>query len=364
MQEERTVADDNERTVAHEGWFRRHRLKVVASLFVAAGFGWLLHAGALPLIPPERAWQSVKWWTFPAYIAMWSAVHFIRAARWAWLLEPLHPTSVRRVTAVAFVGFAALVVLPLRAGEAVRPFLIRKKGHLSGWAATGTVGAERVIDGLIMSLFLLTALQMATPLSPLPDHIGDLPISASLVPRAAYAALFVFAVAFALMGVFYWRRDFARRVTHRLVGLVSHRLAEWLSERVERVADGLRFLPEARYTLPFTLATVSYWAINAAGTWLLAWGCGLTDYSFWHATVTTGVLALGVLVPNAPGYFGAYQISVYASFAMYYPSETVASAGAAYVFLAYAAQLLITLAGGAWGLWSERTPLSVALDTD
>src|SRR5690606_23994367 len=116
---------------------------------------------------------------------------------------------------------------------AVRPVLIRKKGQLSGWAATGTIGAERIIDGLFPSVMLLIAMSVATPLSPLPDRIGNLPVSASVVPRAAYFALALFAAAFTTMGVFYWHRHWARRITHRVVGLFSPRAAEWLAERVE-----------------------------------------------------------------------------------------------------------------------------------
>jgi uncharacterized protein (TIRG00374 family) len=359
--------NDGERSVekvdpaSPPSWLRRHRLKVVASVLVAVAFGYLLEAGALPLVPSRSALSGVRWWTVGVYLVFWSMVHFVRAARWAWLLAPLHPVPLRKILSVSFIGFAAIVILPLRAGEAVRPVLIRKKGHLSGWAATGTVGAERILDGLLLSVLLMVALQITTPLSPLPETIGDLPVPASFVPRAAYAALAVFGAAFVTMAIFYWRRDFARRMTHRVVGIASHRLADWLSERVESVAAGLRFLPNARYSVPFALATALYWVSNAAGTWLLAWGCGMPGYTFWHACVSTGVLALGILVPNAPGFFGAYQISVYASFAMFFPPAVVIGAGSAYVFLAYACQLFITIAAGAWGMLIDRTTFREAL---
>ena len=42
------------------------------------------------------------------------------------------------------IGFAALVVFPFRMGEVVRPVLMHRAGKVSGWAATGTVGAERI----------------------------------------------------------------------------------------------------------------------------------------------------------------------------------------------------------------------------
>ena len=344
------------------GWLKRHWLKLLASLLVAAGFVWLLHKGALPILPSAAAFSRMRWWTVPAYVGLWCIVHVIRAARWHWLLAPIHPIPLRRVIAVAWIGFAAILLLPFRTGEVVRPVLIRKKGKLSGWAATGTVGAERVIDGFCMSVMLLTALLVSKPLDPLPSSIGALPIPAAVVPGAAYSALGVFAAAFTVMGVFYWRRALARRATERVVGLVSERLAGWLAERVEKVASGLSFLPRWRYSAPFLSTTAVYWLLNAAASWLLAWGAGFDSISYAEACVAMGVLALGILIPNAPGFFGAFQISIYAGFAMFFPAELVVGPGAAFVLVIYVCQIAITAAGAGLGLFWERTSIGEALD--
>jgi glycosyltransferase 2 family protein len=349
-------------TAEKQGWLARHWLGLLVSCGIGGGLAWLMHAGALPILPARSAFAHMRWWTVPAYVGIWCVVHFVRAARWYFLLEPVHRVPLRRVLAVAFIGFAAILLLPFRAGEVVRPVLIRKKGHLSGWAATGTVGAERVIDGLCMSIILFIALQLSHRLDPLPNRIGQLPVPASVVPDAAYSALALFAAAFAVMGVFYWRREFARRVTERVVGVVSKRLGAWLAERVENVAAGLRFLPRARYLLPFLSATAGYWLLNAAASWLLAWGAGFEGFTYAQACVGMGVLALGILLPNAPGFFGAFQISIYAGFAMFFPPEQVVGPGSAYVLLIYVCQVAITFVAGALGLVWERTGLREALD--
>lgn len=345
-------------------WLRRHRIKLLASLLVGGGFAWLLHAGALPLFPSSEALSRVRWWTVAGYIALWCCVHFVRGARWTWLLTPIHRVPMRRILTVSWIGFAAIVLLPFRAGEMVRPVLIRKKGHLSGWAATGTIGAERVIDGLCLSVMLFIALMVSHPLDPLPTHIGNLPVPASVVPAAAYAALGLFVGAFSLMGLFYWRRELARRMTERLVGLVSRPFASWLADRVEQIADGLRFLPRLRFSVPFIAATAFYWLLNAAASWLLAWGCGFHDITFAEACVSIGVLALGILLPNAPGFFGAFQIALYAGLAMYFPPSEVVGAGAAFVFLIYLAQLFVTLTACIGSMLVERTGLREALEPE
>jgi glycosyltransferase 2 family protein len=349
---------------AGAGFFRRHRGKLLASLLLGGGFVWLLRAGALPLIPPAAALERMRWWTVPAYVALWVGVHTLRAVRWQWLLAPIRRVPLRTLLPVAFVGFAAILLLPLRTGEAVRPVLLHRRGGVSGWAATGTVAAERILDGLVLSCLLFAGLELSEPLDPLPDRIGELPVSPAVVPAAAYGALALFAVAFGVMALFYWRRRWARAATHRVVGIVSPRLAEWVASRVATVAEGFGFLPRPRALAPFVLCTLAYWLLNAASAWLLAWGCGFEGISFSVAMVVVGVIALGILAPSAPGFFGAFQMAAYAGFALYFPVRDVVSAGAAFVCFLYAAQVGITVAFAVASAWLGSTSLADGLAED
>jgi hypothetical protein len=300
---------------------------------------WLLHAGALPMIPPPTAFARAKWWALPAYLVLWSGVHLLRAVRWHWLLAPLGKVRIRTLLGVSFIGFAAVLALPLRGGELVRAVLLWRRAGVSIWAATGTVAAERIVDGLILSLLLLCALRFAGPVE-----------AASVIPAAARGALALFLAAFAVMGAFYWRREQARRLTERALGMVSRPLGCWVAERLARTADGLRFLPSVRHTGPFVLLTAGYWLLNGAAAWLLARAVGFENVTFWQGCVIVGALALGFLIPNAPGFFGTFQASVYAGLLLYHPLGVVEQAGAAYVLLIYTGQLVITFGAAAGSL--------------
>src|SRR5262249_18320501 len=167
-----------------------------------------------------------------------AVLHYFRAIRWRHLLRPVGQVSNRSVLAVSWIAFAAILLSPLRSGEVVRPYLITRRGSVRLWEATGTIGAERVMDGLVLSLILFASLSLSTPLDPLPDHVGDLPVPAALVPKAAYMALGLFMCAFLLMALFFFAKDFARRIVHRAVGVISQSLADRLAGIVERVAEG------------------------------------------------------------------------------------------------------------------------------
>ncbi len=318
---------------------QRHGIKLVVSLILGGGIAWVLARGGLPLVPPASAFARVRSWTVAVYVCSLAVVHYLRAIRWRHLLRPVGHASQRAVLAVSWIAFGAILLSPFRSGEIVRPYLISKRSDIRLWEATGTVGAERVIDGLVLSVMLFAGLQLATPLSPLPDHVGNLPVPAAAVPRAAYAALALFMTAFALMGTFFFARDFARRATFTVVGLASRDLAERLAGIVERVADGLRFLPTAAHTLPFLVETLTYWMVNAAGVQLLAWGCGLSSITLAQAAVTVGCLGVGILVPAGPGYFGAFQLASYAALAMYFSEAVLSGPGAAFVFFLYVTQV-------------------------
>ncbi len=321
-------------------WIVRHWLKLLFSLLMAGGFVWLLHQGGLPLLPSSEGLSRVAWWGVALHLVIWSSMHFIRAARWYWLLSAVQRVPMRTVLRTSFVGYVAIVVMPFRTGEVVRPLLIQRDGKLSAWAATGTIGAERVVDGLVVSAVLLISLIVARPVQPLPEV-------SKLVPGFAYIFVSVFAVAFLLMGLFYWQRRWARRMSEAVIGVVSLRLARWFAGRVEKVADGLGFLKDPRYALPFIAATLIYWGLNGLSWWVLGRAAGLSELSFSQACAAMGVLVMGITIPNAPGFFGQFQAAIYAGLGLYFSEAQVGNAGAVWVFLTYVNQLGITFGLGA-----------------
>jgi len=352
-----------EAETASGSWVSRNAIKLGGSIITGVCLAWLLRAGGLPVVPRSEAFADVQWDSVGLFVLLWLFVLFVRSARWHFLIAPIQPVPFRSVLTVSFIGLGALVLLPLRTGELVRPALIRTRGNMSGWAAAGTIAAERVIDGLFLSSLLFVALRFSTPIEPMPDHIGNLPVPVAAVPSAAYAALAIFAAAFVTMGLFYWRRHFARSVTQRVIGLVSPVIAERVATLIEKVSDGLSFLPRVSYAGPFLVCTALYWLANCAGIYVLLHACGLESASLAESMAVLGILALGILTPNAPGLFGTFQLSLYAGLAMFFPAEQVVGPGAVFVFLLYVLQLGLTLMVAATALVLDSTTQASATNS-
>ncbi|HWA74560.1 MAG TPA: lysylphosphatidylglycerol synthase transmembrane domain-containing protein [Polyangiaceae bacterium] len=324
-------------------FLRRHVRALIASVALAAGLGWIMHKGALPLLPPQGTLDRVDW--FRVALLTLSLIVSIggRFVRWAFLLAPFAKVPFRRLMAISCISVGLITFLPFRLGEVARPAMLRQKGKISGWAVTGTVGAERIIDGVLFSVMLLLGLAFAAPHEPLPERIGNLPVPAAYVPRAAMVASIFFGFAFLCMAAFFWWRATARRLTERVLGLFSQRVATLVATAVERVSDGLSFLPNLRYTVPYVLLTVFALVAHIWGIQQLALAVGLPDLTFAEATVLVGVLGLGFAMPNAPGFFGSVQLALYAGLAVYVAPEKVIHEGAAFVFLFYVSYLVLVI---------------------
>lgn len=333
--------------------------RLAASLAVAGGVVALMLRGGVPVLPPREAFASVRWWTVGVYFLSLFVVQWFRAYRWDYLLRPIAKVPTRRIIAIAWVGFFAIMMLPLRMGEVVRPVLLRRDGKISGSAAFGTIAAERVLDGLFVALLLIATLALV----PHPDlrgvAFGGIPVSG--VPRAGYITATVFSAALVTLALFLVARRQMESLTRTILGAVAPRLAERLARMVGDLADGLRSLPNPKLMLPFLLQTAIYWGVNGLGMWFLGWGCGLPMTPGQGFSVM-GVLAMGILLPSGPGLFGIFQLSVFLALRMYFPQELVVGVGAAYVFLMYAAQFVFTTLTGLGALWFGHINPRDALD--
>lgn len=346
----------------NHGFLRRNAAKLVASVIITAGIVFTLQKGGLTLVPEGGDFVHVKWATIPAYAVTLGVMSYFRAVRWRFLLRSFANVPRKRVLAVSWVGFAAILLMPFRIGEFVRPYMLREKGKISMSSATGTVVAERVVDGLFLSVVLAIALIFVPTIDPLPARVVGLPISVAQVRSSGFVMLGVFTVAFLTIAVFYFARSWAHRTTLNVFGLFSRSLGEKLAGMAEKLADGLHFLGRGRDAGGFFVETALYWGINALGMWLLAWGCGVahadgSPITFGEACAIMGMLGCTILIPGPPGLLGVFQAGIYAGMTMYFPTSVVTRAGAAYVFLMYAVQLVWTVGSAAFFLVVDRSAL-------
>jgi len=348
------------------GFVRRHAVKLIASAVITAGVVYTARKGNLKFVPDSGDFGTVRWWVLAAYYPLLLGMTWFRSVRWRFLLRSIIEVPKRRLLAVSCAGFAAILLLPFRIGELARPYMLRTRPDerrdgepvLTMTSATSSVIAERVIDGVFLSVVLAIVLLLVPTVHPLPDKVGNLPISVRTIRFFGFAMLGVFLAALATITVFYFARAWADRATHLIIGKFSPRLADWLAGMAEKFADGLHVFGRGGDALGFLAETAAYWGLNALGIWVLAMGCGVVHadgsaITLPEACGLMGMLGCAILLPGPPGLLGTFQGGLYAGMAFYFPTEIVLGPGAAFVFLLYLSQVVLHVVTGAWGLWHE-----------
>ncbi|MBW2277848.1 MAG: flippase-like domain-containing protein, partial [Deltaproteobacteria bacterium] len=158
----------------------------------------------------------------------------------------------------------------------------------------------------------------------------------------------IFVAALALLLLFHRWPAAVSRVLDKVLGLVSKRLAAFATGVLERFHSGLGALPDLKRFWAFVAFSAVYWGVNAVAFYLLARGCGL-DLPIAGAVAGMGVLAVGILLPAGPGYFGNFQIAVLAALTMYLPRGGFEGDAPVFIFLLYVLQTGLTILFGAGG---------------
>lgn len=322
-------------------------LKIFTSLFVGGVCTWL--------VVKNMEWQSV--WghlsDLPAlplllYVASLAPTHFFRAARWEYLLRPIGVSvPLRRLLPISSVGFMAIMALPFRLGEFVRPYYLVREGRCRMSAALGTVAVERVVDGLIVSsilfgTYLLSREQFSRPVAVL----GGAPLS-----YFAWLSLAIFLAATLFLGLALRWPALTIRWSLRLSLLprFAPGLAHKISDKLEALIHGFRALAQPRHLVPFLLQSFAYWGLNGLGMWLLARGMGL-PVSFAAAYAMMAFTGVVISLPNAPGLVGQFQVGIIAVLAAFVDAKLVSAQGGAYAIVVHGLQVVWYLSAGVFSL--------------
>jgi uncharacterized protein (TIRG00374 family) len=262
---------------------------------------WLVWPGSTERHELAMAFERLEWATFAPYLAAYLGlqvvVHVCRSLRWNHLLAPLGvKIPAGPLLAISSVGFMMILALPARLGEFVRPGLLRRRG-VSASAALGTVAVERILDGLMISVFVFGAFfALRGPNAP------------SWMMPTAYTVLGVFSAALLFLIFSMWRPEATVQFCLRMSMLprLAPRISTVIEKKLLDMIRGFAVLKDTKNLIAFCVWSVVYWVANGLGVWVLARAFGL-DLSVMGGFATMGLVAVGISLPNAPGLVGQFQ---------------------------------------------------------
>jgi uncharacterized protein (TIRG00374 family) len=238
--------------------------------------------------------------SLPVYfIGIW-----FRTMRWQYLLRPVKRVSVTRLYPVAVVGLMANNVIPARAGEIVRAWVLGEREKVSKAASLGTIAVDRVFDGLTLVPLLVVIIIFEGSSEEFPLPVVDATIN--LVGLAIIMAV-LFCAALVVLLVLAFSEAWQVRAERLVVNLTPASLRPRIEGLVQSFILGLHSLRSpADLTVAWVLSGVS-WMLEATMYYIVALAFDI-HVGFHFFLLVTAAANLAISVIASSGGIGPFEL--------------------------------------------------------
>lgn len=258
----------------------------------------------------------------------------VRAARWKLLYHPNHAgLNIPRLASILLISQMLNIVVPARAGEIARIYLMGRNEHRSRALTLGTIVIEKWLDILMVLILLLLMPAIVT----LPAWFRD-----SRAGLAAFAGAF-FGVALILSH----GKSHLMRLVDRLAGFLPPDWQARTRRGVILALSSLDVLRSPRIGAQLQLWSFAIWSLSILVNYFTFKALGI-DLSLTAALFLLAVLQVGVAIPSAPGKLGVFHYLCILALGFFGIDQTTALS---YSLLLYIVVFLPPTLLGALGLW-------------
>ena len=249
------------------------------------------------------AWEIVRsadyWWLIPG-IAIYFLAVIARAWRWHYLLRPIKAISTKSIFPIVAIGYMGNNIYPVRAGELLRAYVLRRREKVPISASLATIIVERALDGVVMLAFVFINLPELATLTSDSGFAGSIHALAIIGTVIFFGAVLIFI----LMAVFPKR---AMQVVKRVVErLLPERFRPQALELSERFLEGFASLRSPLDVLMVLITSIVIWLLETGKYWFVMHAFSF-QVSFFALMLMNGIVNLATTIPSAPGYVGTFD---------------------------------------------------------
>jgi len=257
-------------------------------------------------------------------LALTCGTFVVRAERWQYLLGPLGKTRFSTVFRATVIGFAASAVLPARAGEVIRPYLLARREGLSATAAFATIIVERILDLVAVLLLMAVFLIWFDP--------GIEARDSKAFEAVRFGGLMMAPVAVGMLAVMFFVAGHPERL-HAWVlkaeAILPARIAAMIARFAQTFAEGFAVVRSPGRLAAAIAWSMVLWVAIASGIWAVSIAFGIA-MPFTGAWLMLGPLVVGVAVPT-PGGVGGFHEAYRFGATAFFGADNNTAVGAAIV---------------------------------
>jgi glycosyltransferase 2 family protein len=248
----------------------------------------------------------------------------VRAERWQYLLSPLGPTRFRTCFRTTVIGFAASAVLPARAGEVIRPYLLARQEKLKATAAFATILVERILDLVAVLLLLLAFMLWFDP--------GVEARDSRVFGAIRFGSLAMAPIAVAALALMFFMAGHPERLHAWLLkaeAILPAKIAAAMARLAQTFAEGFAVVRSPQRLVAAMAWSIVLWMSIAAGIWAVAVAFGI-QMPFTGGWLMLAPLVVGVAVPT-PGGVGGFHEAFRVGATSFFGADNDVAVGAAIV---------------------------------
>jgi hypothetical protein len=238
-------------------------------------------------------------WLIPGvgsyFVAVWA-----RSWRWRYLLRPAKSISTKTLFPIVAIGYMGNNIYPARAGEILRPVVLKRREQVPISFSLATIVVEHVFDGVVMLSFVFLNLPRLVRVTADSGFVGSIQTLAIWAAVAFIGVLVVFLLAAMFPAV-------AEGVVRWLVTrIIPGRFRDKFLDVVLRFLGGLESLSSPREALIIFFASAVVWLFELGNYWFVMQAFDFR-VSFFALMLMTGIVNLAIMIPSAPGHVGTFD---------------------------------------------------------
>ena len=282
------------------------------------------------------------WWALAALPVYFTAAWF-RAWRWKYLLRPLGEMRVSSLFPIVIIGFMANNLIPARAGELVRAYIVGEREKVSKMAALGTIAVDRVFDGITLLPILLI--------------VGVFAGTSHQLRLIAISMTILFGLGLLLLVALALSARLSQWTVQTAVRLTPLRLKGQVKELAESFLTGLHSFRSPADMLGASVTSLISWLLEATMYYMVGLAFNL-DVGFHVYLLVTAGANLAIAVIATQGGVGPFELVTRETVAYFGVESGVASA---YAVALHALVLIPVIVLGLYFLWAINLSLGDAL---
>lgn len=269
-------------------------------------------------------WSQLAHSNLPLFIASAVCATLIfplRAIRWRTILHPVadHLPLGPLWRSIA-IGMMVNNLVPARAGEIARAYAVTRETPVSFASALASLAVDRLFD-----MVVLLGLGVAALVDP--SFPRDARVAGQTLGHLAQGSM---AIVVLLVGALYLLAFFPAQLV-RAFEIFARKVSPAVEERgrqaLLRFSAGLSVLKSPGRFVVVLAWTIAHWLLNAFAFWLGFLAVGM-HLPFSAALFLQMLIAIGVALPSAPGFFGVFEKLATVGLAIYGVKATQATSWA------------------------------------